>query len=532
MNAMKMPNNRNISNSEASNPSNSFLVSIVKKVSLVWNALNYRNVDNNRNNSNGEAADPSNFQTFFLQNISGLIAIPTIIMIVLVLPASRSRAAWLGALTGCFLVLQTLQPFQLFKRQSHKLFQHYKQVLIVAGILLSALALVGMYKFKQDSADGRLLIWKVAGNMVAEKPVWGHGTGKFAADYMNYQAAYFKPNPDIPEAMNADNVTYPYNELLKMTVENGVIGLLLGLGVIGCLFFVKIDYEIFIDNLSLLAARGGLLSILVFALFSYPSEILPIKMLFVLFASVVATHQNPLHIFQLPAKETTLMPKRKAAFAGKAVWYAAFAIVLITIYPAGKYISRQYQAYKLWKDASDVYNVGAYPESLENFELAYPQLINNGVFLVQYGKALEMAKKYVSSIVILNEAKQHLNNTILYTCLGNNYKALGQKTDAEQAYLQAFNMGPARFYPLYLLAKLYYETGQQVKAVQLANELLEKEVKIESTAVEEIKEEMKKIIEKQYNTQDMFNHKGKGRKHNYQVATASCPAPFLKKKVR
>ena len=56
-------------------------------------------------------------------------------------------------------------------------------------------------------------------------------------------------------------------------------------------------------------------------------------------------------------------------------------------------------------------------------------------------------------------------------------------------------MAPARFYPMYLLAKLYNETGQAEKAVVVAKKVLEKEVKIESTAIEEIKEQMKRIIE-------------------------------------
>jgi hypothetical protein len=87
-------------------------------------------------------------------------------------------------------------------------------------------------------------------------------------------------------------------------------------------------------------------------------------------------------------------------------------------------------------------------------------------------------------------------------------------------------MVPSRFYPKYLLAKLYDETGQHEKAVTVAKELLSKEIKIESTAVKEIQEEMRKIIEKQGNTQDIYNPKGKGRKHNQRVETASCPAPF------
>ena len=84
---------------------------------------------------------------------------------------------------------------------------------------------------------------------------------------------------------------------------------------------------------------------------------------------------------------------------------------------------------------------------------------------------------------------------ILYTCLSNNYKALGKHAKAEQTYLHAWNMASARFYPLYLLAKLYDETGKIEKAITIAKKVMGKEVKIESTAIQEIREEMKMIIE-------------------------------------
>jgi hypothetical protein len=455
--------------------------------------------------SNSEA---SNNQTPKSSNILNGIALIAIIAIVLVLPASRSRAAWLGALAGCSFVFQTIirqkthQTSEASNIQTY-FFKPFKQLnllqkrgLLVVGILISVLALVGIYKFKQGSADGRLLIWKVSAEMIKDKPIFGHGADKFAADYMNYQAAYFKPNPDLPEAMQADNVTYAYNELLKLTVEKGLIGLLVALGVIGGLFFGETKksergrrqkLSLHLINPIVLAARGGLLSVIVFALFSYPSDILPIKILFVLFAAIVATHQAPIKLFQLPTQ--------RAAFAGKVVLYSTLAVVIITVYPASRYLTRQYQAYKSWKDASDIYNLEAYPECLDDFELAYPLLKTNGVFLVQYGKALEITEKYESSVAILNQAKGYLNNTILYTCLGNNYKALGRNSEAEQAYLHAWHMAPARFYPLYLLAKLYDETGQHEKATAMAKEVMEKEVKVESTAIKEIQEEMRKIIE-------------------------------------
>lgn len=477
----------------------------VKKVSIVKNIIDTIKIPNNKNISNSKVFNPSTL-------LNG-IALISIISIALVLPASRSRATWLGAIVGCFYIFQTFKPFsniqtffqtskpsndvdsnlsypsnsETIKRRSLKPFRHYKQALIIAGILISLVLLVGLYKFKQASADGRLLIWKVSTKMIKDKPIFGHGTDKFAADYMNYQAAYFKSDPNVPESMNADNVIYAYNEYIKLTVEHGLMGLLMVIGIILCFFFGKTESG-HDKNPSLMVTRGGLLAILVFALFSYPSEILPIKMLFVLFAAVVAAHQQSLQLFQLPDKKT--------AFTSKAIGYTAPVLALLTIYPASKYLIQQYQTYKSWKDASDLYYVGAYPECLEDFELAYPQLKTNGQFLVQYGKALEMAEKYENSITIMNEAKKHLNNTILYTCLGNNYKALSKNTEAEQAYLQAWYMAPTKFFPLYLLAKLYDETGQQEKAVAMAKKVMVKEVKIESTAIKEIIEEMQQILTK------------------------------------
>lgn len=188
------------------------------------------------NISNSEVSNISNPSNGVVLTLLNGMALITIIAIVLVLPASRSRAAWLGAIAGCLYIFQTFKRFSTLQTSFFKPFKHFKRTLIVAGILFFAIALIGMYKFKQGSADGRLLIWKVSAGMIKDKPIFGHGTDKFAADYMNYQAAYFKPNPDVPEAMQADNVSYAYNELLKLTVEKGLIGLLLGLCVIGCLF--------------------------------------------------------------------------------------------------------------------------------------------------------------------------------------------------------------------------------------------------------------------------------------------------------
>ena len=65
---------------------------------------------------------------------------------------------------------------------------------------------------------------------------------------------------------------------------------------------------------------------------------------------------------------------------------------------------------------------------------------------------------------------------------------------AEKAYLKAWYMSPDRFYPKYLLAKLYDETGQKQKAIATAKELLAKKAKIESAAIKEIIIEMRQLV--------------------------------------
>ena len=98
--------------------------------------------------------------------------------------------------------------------------------------------------------------------------------------------------------------------------------------------------------------------------------------------------------------------------------------------------------------------------------------------------------------LLFRRNKLQLNVTHIYTALGDSQKALKENSNAEKNYWQASEMAPGKFYPQYLLAKLYDESMQQQKAVEMANLLLLKDIKIESKAIEEIKEEMQNIIDK------------------------------------
>ena len=71
---------------------------------------------------------------------------------------------------------------------------------------------------------------------------------------------------------------------------------------------------------------------------------------------------------------------------------------------------------------------------------------------------------------------------------------MGQYSNAEKCYKAAQFMVPGRFYPKYLLAKLYDRQGKGPEVVSIAHEIIDQNVKISSTAVAEILSEMKKLI--------------------------------------
>ena len=91
---------------------------------------------------------------------------------------------------------------------------------IVGSATLVITILVGLYFLKKDSGDGRLLIWQCSGQMIADKPLFGHGTGGFQKEYMLYQASYFRNHPESGYKMRADIVKHPFNEFILLFADH------------------------------------------------------------------------------------------------------------------------------------------------------------------------------------------------------------------------------------------------------------------------------------------------------------------------
>lgn len=411
-----------------------------------------------------------------------LLTLWSISMLLVVL---QSRASWITALI-CGGILIELK-FHFFKKLKERLMWAYSKIaLLTLSILITSLISFAIYNHKKSSSEGRTFIWKISSEMILDSPFFGVGFDRFKAHYMSYQANYFKENDKIAESYLADNTYYAFNEFIQFTAENGFIGLLILITLIYILFFVSTEPGL---KLYSQIIKCALLGILIFSFFSYPMQILPIKLILYFLLAQLANLDSKKATFLV--NDNFLNEKVKSSFK---LFVIAGSIIFIT---AGIIHLRQLQlAFKNWNEAQKRYNINDYAAAIQIYDQVYPVLYDEGDFLMNYAKALSLNKQDKRAIKIFKQAKKQLNTTIIETGLGDAYKGEKQYQKAVLAYQNAYYMIPSRFYPLYLTAKLYEHSGEHEKAVDIAQILLRKEVKIYSTAIGEMKIEMKKIVTK------------------------------------
>ena len=171
----------------------------------------------------------------------------------------------------------------------------------------------------------------------------------------------------------------------------------------------------------------------------------------------------------------------------------SFASVCLFILQKG-----QYEAYKRWGRLQMIYNNKAYESVAEDYHGLHDKLKHKPEFLFEEAQCLSKTGQHAEAIRVLERAKRLSGDPMIRYMIAKNRQALGDFRQAEEELLQAIGILPERLYPYYLLAKLYAEpTFCQVDKLQAAaRSVLTRVPKVESTATREMKEEIKKILEK------------------------------------
>jgi len=408
--------------------------------------------------------------------------------VVLVLPATMSRAAWIAALVSCGFVVS---QYYLQKTQVRDyLVRQRKSVIILLsiGAVLLACGAVGIYQLKKNSADGRALIWKTTLKMIPKHPM-GVGLGQFSGAYGEEQAAYFASvKASVQEELVAGNPEYTFNEYLQILVEFGVVTALVLFAAFIVLIYMGIKRKA-------IAETGGLISLLVFASMSYPFNLLPFLIVLVLLMALILTKKQAVRIKGLTEKSVVL--SWKPVFILLTVAGIILFVTLVQRYPT-------YNAYKEWNNLKMMGSADAYPEMKNEYEKLYPYLSDQTPFLFEYAQCLNKAGEYAKSNQVLELAIKISCDPMLYNIMGKNYQGLKKYQLAEQNFLLASRIVPSRLYPYYLLANLYAESGNTRKALLMAQKVLKKEPKVQSTTINEMREKMRGLI------------KAKGKRTNNQ----------------
>ena len=393
------------------------------------------------------------------------------LMTVVVLPASMSRAALVAAAVGCgalaFRVWNVRGRFRYVYRA------HPLRVGVLSGLAVLLLAGIGAgaYHIKRPSAEGRLLMWKIDTRIMLRHPLCGGGIGNFAGAFGEEQARYFA-SEERPKAETqvAGCPEAGFNEFLQTGAETGAVGLVLLLLITG---------SAIVSQLRRGAPFGyGLLAAAVFACFSYPWGVLPLRLLFVVLLAGTCS------------KRVVPIPGR-----GHVVVLLALAGCLVCWTGLYSRYARRVEARRQWSEIRIWPNSGRYDYLVEDGPRYHDALQSDFRFLYDYGYALHKTGSYRQSNEILREGMRISSDPMFWNIAGRNYEMLGDVAAAELAYLHAHRMIPDRVYPLYLLAKLYLADGQTEKAFATACRVIAHKPKVESVQTREMQAELRKLLE-------------------------------------
>ena len=355
------------------------------------------------------------------------VALVALVLMLVVLPSGMSRSAWVAALVA--------SGYVLGMHYREKVCRYWKYFCV--GSLLLAVLGVGAYHWKKDSADGRLLMWKVATQAVLDQPWQGVGWECVAGAYGDAQERYFASGMATEqEAHVAGAPEYVFNEYLQVAVAWGVPALCGILLLVGGCFCLGHRGRMF-------GVCGGLLSLGMFSFSSYPFQF--VEFIVALIALLVAC----------------MMRLRNVCLQVSVLIIG----IVVCLY-------------------------------LYDYREEHP--IRKAHTMFERAHSLHKAGEWEASTELLKETMRISSDAMILNIIGKNCQALGYYEEAEEWFIRSTHRLPNRIYPYYLLAKLYAEHSKffpREKLEWAVRMVLEKEAKVESTAIKQMREEVKVMLD-------------------------------------
>ena len=408
--------------------------------------------------------------------------------VVAALILSESRAAWIATCSGILYQFWQVHKMNIKNLIGQKSIRAGMALIMI--VLIAGLCGIKLYDYKKDSADGRILIWKNTVEMIQDHPWYGVGPGKFSAHYMHYQADNFQFFEDSRNSVLAGETTHAFNEFLHITVESGVIGLLILLYLIFQLIFYPLSSKFSVATTEIWIIRAGILSILIFGLFSYPFSIHAITVFFVGLTGQISCEMKGCPFYLTDRSQINNAHRIKRNLV-------PLTIVVCLLYYL-KFFTSLCAAYQILATTITDIESGTSVNKVEKLTSIYPVLKNNGLYMTTYGRLMVISEHNRDAIPVLMEAGQLLPYSQVFLDLGDCNSQIGRNEQAEQYYLYAHKMIPGRIKPYYKLADLYRKMGRIDSMKSIIHSYLNRNYIKRTMVSYEYELEMKEWLEGQY----------------------------------
>lgn len=380
-----------------------------------------------------------------------------LLLMIMALAASGSRSAWLGCISSSLLIIAKTNH----KKDKFNIIYEFRFGKIVKMLIVMAgLAIFGylMYEFKPTSANSRLFIWAISLCVFFKNPIWGVGKS-FSYNYMSAQSQYLTTHPFTPFMGMADNIHHSYNEFIQISVQYGLVGLLI---------FIMILYLIISKRCEGLigAFKYALIGVMVAGMFSYAaSSYALILMVFIYLGIVCRKQEQSFHYKNVD--HYLVKHKDVLRLFGIILLLTSFAYAISVFY---------------WNLALKYASNGSTIEYLNYSRKASIMLNSDGNFLNSHGKCLNLQKEYKKSNSVMTKARKIRYSSYSEILVGDNYLGLQEYNKADKAYSVASNLIPTRMYPLYKLAKCQFIQGDTAMFIKTADKIASLPIKVNTAS--------------------------------------------------
>ncbi|MCX6150113.1 MAG: O-antigen ligase family protein [Ignavibacteriales bacterium] len=378
------------------------------------------------------------------EKIYRMILLFFIVLLLTALFINGSRGAMLGLFASAMLIVIFLIITK--EKASGKLSERKKYLYVITGLILLTITTTVLFLLiiqNSESTKGRLFVWKVSLPMLVEHPAIGVGQGKFAIEYLNYQAKFFNRSENRIYFYKAANLKQAHNEFFQAFCETGIFGGIIFLAI--WLFalwqlFKNIGGKSGTNTFIYIGSTAMLLTILVHGLVDTTLHVLPISVAAYIILGLIPTKK---FTYELQLRRFNLR------------FLVVSLLIIFTSIVLYKSIN-QYQGYYHWKKGVQAVGYRSWYTAEIQYQKALEKLEEQGELQFHLGSAFVMDGNYVEGINLLKESLSNFNDRNIYLSISYGYLKTGGYGEAEKYAKKALSMFPDHLAPHLLLGEIYF----------------------------------------------------------------------------